>query len=239
MGSRRMAVASAALLACVASCSNNEDTGVLGNGAFRYLCSSESTDEACTGASDVDLPAALAVGASFQIAYSPNSSSSGGVVEGVTGYEIIAASPEFATTTGDTIAAQREGLVALLAEHVGKSTVDDFIHLRFSTIARLKPSDSQGRPLPLPVSLGPGESMVVTVEPFDVNAAKLYGQIPCAWYAPGGSPVTVDPNATSRSASVQGVGGGTGTVHVTCASAVVDIPFTVSGPPLADGGTNG
>ena len=128
-----------ALAACVVACSS-QPTGVLGNGEFRYLCGG-GADQGCAGAgSDTDLPGASAVGSTFQIGYTPKSSE--GSVQGESGYEIVAASPRLASTSGDTIAALREGYVALLARHVGDATVDDFVHLHFASIRTLTVSPS-------------------------------------------------------------------------------------------------
>ena len=127
-------------------------TGVLGNGEFRYLCA-DSADTACSSAGgDTDLPGAIAVGSTFQILYRPNSSS--GSVQGETGYGIVAASPHLASTSGDTIAALHPGYEALLARHVGNTTIDDFVHLRFEAIRKLVVSPST----PVTVPIGGQES---------------------------------------------------------------------------------
>jgi hypothetical protein len=222
--------------AFLAGCSS-ADTGVLGNGRFRYVCSAGGSDLGCMASSDQDLPGAIAVGAKFEIAYAPNSGI-GGVVEGESGYNIIAASSALANTTANTIVALRSGYVALLAEHVGKSTVDDFVHLKFSPIQTLR------RPGGNSLTLSAGEAQVISLEPLDPIGAVLAGQIPCQWLAASGPQfVMIDPNAVSRSASVRGVAGGMATVRATCVNATVDIAVTVRGSPpagtTADAGTMG
>jgi hypothetical protein len=220
----------------LAGCSS-ADTGVLGNGRFRYVCSTGASDLGCMTSSDQDLPGAIAVGAKFEIAYAPNSGI-GGVVEGESGYGIIAASSELAATTGNTIVASRSGYVALLAEHVGKSTVDDFVHLKFSPIQTLR------RPGGNSLTLSAGEAQAINLEPLDPIGAVLAGQVPCQWLvASGAQSVAIDTNAASRSASVRAVAGGTATVRATCVNATVDIAVTVRGPPptgaTGDAGTMG
>jgi len=214
---------------------------VLGNGRFRYVCGAGLSDLGCTNTSDQDLPGAIAVGAKFQIAYAPNSSA-GGIVEGESGYVIVAASSELAATTANTIVALRPGYVALMAEHVGKSTVDDFVHLKFSPIQTLRPGRSS-------LTLSAGEERVIDLQPLDPNGSPLAGQIPCQWLVTSGAQsVAIDENAVSRSETVRALAGGTATVRATCVNATADIAVTVSGLPAAggtdaggtdDGGTNG
>ena len=116
----------------------------------------------------------------FQIAYKPNSSS-GSSVQGETGYEIIAASPRLAATSADTIAALREGYVALLARHVGDATIDDFVHLRFDTIRTLIANPSS-------VTVGAGGQESIAVEARDALGAPLAGRLSCQWTVTAGAP---------------------------------------------------
>ena len=226
MLSTRMATAAAVGAMALACGCSSHPTGVLGNGEFRYLCGDDS-DTACTsGDTDTDLPsAAIAVGSAFQMAYRPNSSA--GSIQGATGYEIVAASPRLATTSGDTVATLREGFVALLARHTGNSTIDDFVHLHFRSIHTLiaspptvtlgaggqevdrprgarRPRRHAGRPAPLPVGRSPEGAPGIA----------LVG-------APTGG-------AASITAAAQG-GVSAGTVHVACgAASTVDIAVIVT-----------
>ncbi len=237
MTARRWAGAGGGALAVAIAvgCSPNSTVGVLGNGQFRYLCGTSGTDSACDGiASDTDLPAAIAVGATFDVGYAPNSSNhSGATVQGATGYEILAASPELAAATGTTLRALRTGYVALLAQRTGNANVDDFVHLRFEDIQSLSAE-------PPSLVLTPGETQTVRLSAFDALSAPLAGRIACEWTATSGaSNAVVTAIAPGASATVQGVAGGAATVHATCGAAGLDVTVTVSGPPLADGGTHG
>jgi hypothetical protein len=72
--------------------------------------------------SDQDLPGAIAVGAKFQIAYAPNSGI-GAVVEGESGYNIIAASGEaqvIALEPLDPIGAVLAGQIPCAASPAGR-----------------------------------------------------------------------------------------------------------------------
>jgi hypothetical protein len=218
-----------------ASCSSQEATvGVLGNGQFRYECGSGQVDSACAGAgSATDLPAAMAVGATFDVSYAPSSSNSNATVQGATGYQIVPASSEIASATGSTILAVRAGLVALLAQHVGNANVDDFVHVRFEAVHSVSASQST-------VTLAPGETTTVSVSAFDMLSAPLAGRVACQWtVTAGSSAVTATAAGAGGSATLQGIADGQATVHATCGAASVDIAVTVSGSPVGDGGTNG
>jgi hypothetical protein len=221
-----------AALAFACGCSSHP-TGVLGNGEFRYLCDGDA-DGACTsGETDTDLPGAIAVGSTFQIAYKPNSST-GSSVQGETGYEIIAASPRLAATSADTIGALREGYVALLARHVGDATIDDFVHLRFDTIRTLIANPSS-------VTVGAGGQESIAVEALDALGAPLAGRLSCQWTVTAGAPgigFGGSPIGGSATVMAPAQGGVTaGTVHVVCGAASVDVAVTVTGVVPADAGS--
>jgi hypothetical protein len=222
-------------MAALVGCSSPSTVGVLGNGQFKYLCGTSETDSACAGvSSETDLPAAIAVGAIFDVGYAPNSSNnSGSTVQGATGYEIVPASSKLAAATGTTLRALRAGYVALLAQHTGNANVDDFVHLRFEDIQSLSAQPSS-------LVLAPGETHTVDLAAVDALLAPLAGRLGCQWTVTSGAPnaiVTAIPPGAS--ATVQGLADGPATVHATCDTASVDVTVTVSGAPLADGGTNG
>jgi hypothetical protein len=221
--------------AMAAGCSNPATEGVLGRGQFRYLCSSGQSDSACVGgsSSDTELPAAIAVGATFAVGYAPASNNAGGTVQGETGYQIVPASSEFAAASGSTIVAHRAGLVALLAQHVGNADVDDFVHLRFSSIQSLSAN-------PMSIFLSPGETQTVHLSAFDALSAPLAGQIACQWQVPSGaSSIALQSMSPGGVATLQAIGGGSAVVQATCGTASVNVQVTVSGAPAGDGGTNG
>jgi hypothetical protein len=214
-------------LAC--GCSSHP-TGVLGNGEFRYLCDGDPDTACSSGDSDIDLPGPIAVGSTFQMAYRPNSST--GSVEGETGYDIMAASPRLAMTSGDTIAALRAGFVALMAQHVGNSTIDDFVHLEFRSIRTLVVN-------PPSLSVGAGGQASVTLEAHDDLDANLAGRLRCQWeVATGGPSIALVGTPAGGSASVTASEqGGAGTIHVVCGTASADVPVTVTGASHADAGS--
>ena len=222
--------AALAALALACGCSSHP-TGVLGNGEFRYLCDGDADHACSSGESDTDLPGAIAVGSTFQIAYRPNSST--GSVQGDTGYEIIAASSRLATTSADTIAALREGYVALLARHVGNATIDDFVHLHFDSIRTLIANPSS-------ITVGAGGQESIGVEARDALGAPLAGRLSCQWVVTAGAPtIGLGASPTGGSATVTASQGGVtaGTVHVVCGAASVDVAVTVTGVVPADAGS--
>jgi hypothetical protein len=206
-------------------CSSTGETGVLGNGQFRYLCQN-GEDSACSGFNpdDVDLPSAIAVGATFQIGYAPKSS--GGVVQGATGYEIVPASSRLAAATGNTIGALREGYVALLARQVGNADVDDFVHLRFTTIRTLV-----AQPSSLVIAAGRDSSLDLSA--LDVLGAPLAGRLGCQWQVTAGAPaITLNDSPTGPSATVSVAADAnitSGSVNVVCGAGSIDIPISVTG----------
>jgi hypothetical protein len=215
-------------LAC--GCSSHP-TGVLGNGEFRYLCDGDPDTACSSGDSDIDLPGPIAVGSTFQMAYRPNSST--GSVEGETGYDIMAASPRLAMTSGNTIAALREGFVALMAQHVGNSTIDDFVHLQFRAIRTLVAS-------PPSLTVGARGQESITLEAHDDLDAKLAGRLRCQWEVTSGGPsiaLVGSPTGGSASITASGEGGvNAGTIHVVCGTASADVQVTVTGVSAADAG---
>ena len=169
-----------AALTALAACSAHT-SGVLGNGEFRYLCDGDA-DAACSEAeTDTDLPGdAIAVGSTFQIGYTPNPSLTSVPVDD--NYEIVAASPRLASTSGNTIAALREGYVALLARHVGNATIDDFVHLRFNAIRSLVVTPSPS------LTLSAGGQETIGLQAQDALGAPLAGRLSCEWDVTAGAP---------------------------------------------------
>jgi hypothetical protein len=232
-------MASRALLgaaAAVACGCTSQETGVLGNGEFRYVCTS-GADQACSGLANdtaVDLPASpVAVGATFQITYAPNSGNGVSTVEGDNGYAIVPASTEIALASGNTIKALKQGYVTLFAQRSGVATIDDFVYVKFSPVASIEANPSS-------VSLFAGESQQVSVAASDALGASLIGQIDCQWTVPSGSSAIALQSTSGGAVTVQGIANGTATLHATCGGASADIQVTVTGAPTAlDGGTNG
>jgi hypothetical protein len=224
----------AATLSLSFGCSSPGETGVLGNGQFRYLCQN-GEDTACSASDSVDvsLPNAIAVGATFSIGYSPKSSS-GGTVQGATGYEIVPASSRMATATGNTIEALREGYVALLARQVGNADVDDFVHLRFSAVRSLivVPSTS--------LVIAAGSEAAVALQPLDALGVPLAGRLLCQWQVTAGTPwIALNGSSLGPSATIAVVAGATttsGNVRAVCGAMTIDVPVVVTAGAPGDGG---
>jgi hypothetical protein len=230
---RGFAPLAAALAAFAFGCSHASTVGVLGRGQFQYLCST-AADAHC-GTSEpkqIDLPGAIAVGATFAISYAPESSNGSSTVQGATGYQIVPASAEFAAATDTTIVARRAGLVALLAEHVGNADVDDFVHIKFASIQALAANPSS-------FTLGAGETRTVRLEASDAVGAPLAGELACQWQAmSGGSSVALEVLSMGGAATLRGIAGGAATIRATCGSATADISVTIAGGIANDGGIN-
>jgi len=222
-----------ALLALAACDDNKVPTGQLGRGEFAYVCPS-GPDSACGTSSSqatTQLPAQVAVGASFAVTYAPTVDNGTGVVQGVSGYTVLPASPEMAGGSGDVMITQRQGFVALLARANGTENVDDYVNLRITPIARVTPDPSS-------VSLSAGETQTVTLRPLDVQGGDLAGQIGCMWTVTGAAHVaTLQPLGQGGAVTIQAAGDGTTTLHAVCGPATADVTVSVSGF-AADGGTH-
>ena len=225
-------VAAAATLLALAGC-ERVPTGELGNGEFQYSCTG-APDSACgsgSSAQSIQLPAQVAVGASFSVTYSPTTFNDTTVEESA-GYTVVPASPIMAQGSGGAIVAQRQGYVALLARHNGTQNVDDYVHVVLTPVAQLVPDATQ-------VTLSAGDTQTVTLRPLDAQGGDLAGQIGCTWSVTGNSGVvTLQAPSAGGSATLQGTGAGTTIVRASCGGASVDIDVTVIGS-LSDGGTNG
>jgi hypothetical protein len=214
-------------------CSGDGQTGVLGNGEFQYVCGGGPDVGCSSGDSTTDLPGAIAVPSTFEIGYAPKSST--GTIQGATGYEIVAASPLMATTSGDTVAALRAGYVALLARHVGNADVDDFVHLHFSAIRTVVANPSS-------LTVSRGSETTVQLGAMDALGVSLAGRLQCTWQVTAGAPgiaLVGSPLGGTAQVSASGDAPSSGTVHVACGAGLLDIPIGVSGSAPADGGALG
>lgn len=199
-------------------CQQANPTGVLGNGGFTYVCSGQDGDSACTGSSGTtNLPGAVAVGAKFQLDYTPKSGSD---IQGATGYEVVPASSGLALATSNTILAERSGYVALLARQVGSANVDDFVFMKFATINIVKTASAS-------VTIAPGATSTIQVTAYDVVGAELAGQLACTWSSSDTGTVSVN-STTGLGTITAGCAAGTATVTATCGGGAVAVHVTVS-----------
>jgi hypothetical protein len=236
MGKRTVtSLASIARLAGLAlcACTNPVQTGELGNGEFLYSCTG-AADSACGSSSagqSTQLPAQVAVGASFSVTYSP-ATNNDTTIEGSTGYTVLAASPDMAQGFGDSLVAQRTGYVALLARHNGTQNIDDFVNIHMTPIAQVVADQTE-------VALSAGDVHTITLRPLDTQGGDLAGQIACTWSITGAAQVVVlQASSTTGSVSVEGVGAGTTTVHALCGGASTDVTFDVTGSIGDDAGSD-
>src|ERR1017187_4202705 len=112
-------VAAAATLLALAGC-ERVPTGELGNGEFQYSCTG-AADSACGSGSSlqsIQLPAQVAVGASFSVTYSPTAFNDTTVGKS-TGYTVGPPPPIRARGSGGVIVPQRQGYAPLPARHNG------------------------------------------------------------------------------------------------------------------------
>jgi hypothetical protein len=207
-------------------------TGLLGNGTFTYLCptaSATAVDPGCPTPNGWP-ENAVAVGASFQVAYAPFSQN-GTTVEGPSFYSVTPASPSLVSVSDGGLVATSSGYEALLA--YSGTVVDDFVFIRIAALDHLVPSVT-------PVMLDENFPLTLSVQPADASGNILAGQLPCTWSVTTGSNV-IDLTIGSASTSVrlQGVTDGTATVHAVCGAASLDVNVNVSGfdASASDGGT--
>jgi hypothetical protein len=241
-------------------------TGELGNGQFVYQCPGNNVDPGCsgtlspptspeasTGLEDEDagsyedatpgttrIPSVIAVGALFSVAYTAlDGTNNDDETQGDTGsgYQVTPASPRLAIPQGGALIALRPGFEALLAATGGVSQVDDFIFVRFATIASLTAARST-----VLTSVGGKQTLSVTAQ--DANQEILAGRLQCSWtIASGGEAVLFQGPTDGAAVAIEGTALGEARVKATCGSATTEVLVTVAtsvpegGPP--DGGTEG
>jgi hypothetical protein len=230
--SKRGALLSGAAAATVLACSP-VPTGLLGNGTFTYECPTSATavDPGCP-TPDGWPENAVAVGASFQVAYSPVSQN-GTTVEGPTFYTVTPASPLLVSASDGGLVATGSGYEALLA--YSGTVVDDFVFIRIAAIDHLVPSLTA-------VALDETVPQTLSVQPADASGNLLAGQLPCTWsITTGASVIALTSGSPSTSVQLQGVTDGTATVRAACGAASVDVNVNVSGfdAGASDGGSHG
>jgi hypothetical protein len=207
-------------------------TGLLGNGTFTYVCptSAAAVDPGCPTPSG--LPEhAVAVGASFQVAYAPLAQNGTTVEEGPSFFSVTPASPSLVSVSAGGLVATGPGYEALLA--YSGTVVDDFVFIQIADIDHLVPSVT-------PVVLEGNISQTISVQPADASGNILAGQLPCTWSVTAGANVIqLETASVSTSVWLQGVTDGTATVHAVCGAASVDLNVSVSGfdASASDGGT--
>jgi hypothetical protein len=208
-------------------------TGLLGNGSFTYVC---PTDSPTAGDPGCPTPNgwpenAVAVGASFQVAYTPLSQN-GATVEGSSFYTVTPASPALVSMSDGGLVATGSGYEALLA--YSGAVVGDFVFIQIAAIDHLVPSVS-------PVVLDEDFALTLSVQPADATGNILAGQLPCTWSVMAGSNVLdLTTESPSTSVQLQGTTNGTATVRAVCGAAYVDVNVNVSGldASAGDGGSD-
>jgi hypothetical protein len=207
-------------------------TGELNNGGFTYFCASDD-DLACrddrSGASDI--PPAIAVGAHFDLDFSPPLLSTG--TPAVT--RIQPASPDILVaessldpdTTGFRFKAP--GTVAVLAK--SGAEVVDFVHVTGANIDHVSIVDGLGNEA-MAVSIASasfGETLKAL--PRDAESHTLAGALAYSWSSSDESVVSVSEGFRSNEVDLIPNGPGKATITVKVLDRQASIEVTVGGAP--------
>jgi hypothetical protein len=194
-------------------CSGSHN-GALGQGEFTYVCpspsdpSQPSPDANCgvNGSSSSATVPAVAVGASFQLAF--NGASSAAPQPAV---------PSLAKSSPQGWAIMGPGWLGFI-EWSG-SDVLDFTHVAAEAIAALQFERAP------PVSVG--DHVAVAVDPLDADGSVLGGRIACAFTSSNANVVSVDSTGT-RVAAIVARAAGDATIAASCMGAEAQLILHVS-----------
>ncbi len=202
-----------ALGVSLAGCSNGE----LGQGTFTYVCTGDH-DDYCGRPIPVAFTEAVAVGATFDLAYEPVSTSGARFLSAATG--VRPASPhvaqEISTATQRGMKFLVPGEGAFLA-HGAHGTVLDFIHLVAEEPAAATIDAWEGYWTNAGLWLSRGQTTTLIAAPVGQDGRRLLGTMTCTWFADDGdlvalSDVDVDGACT---VSLRALESGTTMVNVT------------------------
>jgi hypothetical protein len=144
-----------------------ELNGELGRGDFRYRCLDES-DAYCEADT---FPAAIALGARFDLDYEP------GTPLSLSGLSVESGSA-FAEELGDVYEVRDAGRFVMLAVHQGE--VVDLVHVLSQPMVDIAIEDAAGFVLP-ELRLGLGETMELEALPLDPSGRLLAGSLQYQW----------------------------------------------------------
>lgn len=225
----------------LAGCVPLGSQGSLQNGSFAYVCNSQeaaATDEGCSPSltDEEDVPAAIAVGAHFDLQYNVSSSSDSGVIQGLVSAAPTLLSPQPSTTAGAFgFSFSSPGVVAVLATTSGG--VADFVHLTGAKLDHLALTD-EGNGAVTSITLSGDTSAAettITATPVSATEQSLAGAMTYTWTTSDPTVVGVEPidelfgpNPSNQMTLVP-AGTGTATVTVSVPGAQATLDVTVNG----------
>lgn len=206
------------LFPLLAACSSAPSIPTTGNGelhqgTFVYTCSS-SADAACGTA---DLPSGIAVGAGFDLRFTPSSPSTTSL-EPSASFFSVDANGRFHTT--------RAGYGVVLVTDASGAVVD-FVNLRVKTIASLAITG-----LELGIGLHPGETRTISASAFDAAGARVAGTLSLQWESAPDEVATVavtDADRFAGTATLHAVAAGTARLRVVAGASTGSLSIEVSG----------
>jgi hypothetical protein len=202
-----------AFLFPLAACSSAPPIPTTGNGelhqgTFVYTCSS-SADAAC---GTTDLPSGIAVGADFDLRYTPSSPSTTSL-EPSASFFSVDPNGRFHTT--------RAGYGVVLVTDASGAVVD-FVNLRLKTIASLTITG-----LDPGSGLHIGETRTISASAFDAAGARLAGTLGLEWESAQEEVATVTVSAGT--ATLHAVAAGTARLRVVAGTSTSTLSIEVSG----------
>ncbi len=217
-------------LAAVAGCVPLGSPGALQNGAFAYVCGSQTTDQGCTSLlGQSDIPATIAVGAHFDLQFGGES---GAVVAGLVPAAPSILASEAALEAGASgFRFLSPGTVAVLAPTTDSGVVD-FVHVTAAPFDHVAIADFSGNPVSALTLTGPTS---VSAAPLGAAQQQLAGVMTYGWAAADPTVVelgpvteTFGPNPANQ-ATLTPLKAGTTTVTVTVLDKQASVTVTATG----------
>lgn len=201
--------------------------GELSNGAFGYVCTT-NTDVTCQNTFTPQfIPNAVAVGGQFNLEYSgDNPETQDGIEFQV---RVVPASPSMVeTVNGAGFRITSPGEVAFLGRGAN-GVVADFVHVHAAVVDRIG-MISAGQDV-TSVEVDASFDVSITANPIDKDGQTLGGGLSYAWSSSDETIVSVASSSLDNHATITGNAAGNAMVSVTAGDATTEIAVTVGGTP--------
>ena len=193
--------------------------GALANGTFSYLCTTEA-DAFCQGTQNGGpMPAAIAQGTTFRIAF--------GVAPGESDADVLLLGNEQLDLANDGVfTATHAGWATVFAQN-GDGLIEDYANLHIVVTAALAIHGADAT-----TTLSPGATLSVTAKPLDATGAVLAGSGLYEWETSDPNILTIDVSDQDRmrgSATLRAIAPGTARVRAVLGSATTTVDVLVGG----------
>jgi hypothetical protein len=191
--------------------------GELHQGTFLYACSSAADATCPAGIAPKTLPSGIAIGADFELRYTPTSP---------TKTSLEPTRDFFSVDASGRFRAKRSGYGAVLVKDE-RGGVVDFVNLRVKAIASLAIAGIDEN-----ANLAVAQTRVLSAAPLDTAGDPLAGTVPLEWESSDPSVVTVtttDDDRARGSATLRAIGAGTARIRVISGTATSTVSVRIGG----------